>query len=437
MTRRFISLLLAILMFLMMVPAMADAPNYTIKVLTIWSEENEREDGSLIYKILEDYCATHEGFDFEYEYGEQFDMPSKLSILIASNDVPDIFIYEDGGALDALVERDAIVNLSQDFEKLGYTLEQVYNPAALSAKHALSSYDDIYSLPHRMTMEGIWYNKAIFEQYGLEVPTTWSQLEEVCDTLLENGVQPFALAGLTKWTITRWIMNYATRLAGYDVHLRASTNDGISFNDPIFVEAAAKTQEMFQKGYFGKGYNSINDAAPIFLGGQAAMYYMGSWAMNTFAANLEGNIPAEDIGFFFVPGIEGAAVSLEEASKINAISTNMAICFGKSKFDEGTNNDFLKYFIEQFGNMQTEIGAYSTYREDFLTVQPDKSSPMSQLFYSVMDQAEYATLWFEAKMDTACTDVALENSQLLAEGSMSPEEYCDRLAEAVNERMSG
>lgn len=170
MTRKILSILLAILMVLVMVPALADTGDYTIKVLTIWPEDNELDDGSLIYRICEEYCATHEGFSFEYEFAEQFDMASKLSILIASNDVPDIFIYEDGAALDALVERNAIVNLSTDFEKLGYTLEEVYNPAALSAKHALSSYEDIYSLPHRMTMEGIWYNKAIFEQYNLEVP---------------------------------------------------------------------------------------------------------------------------------------------------------------------------------------------------------------------------------------------------------------------------
>lgn len=437
MTRKILSILLAILMVLAMVPALADAGNYTIKVLTIWPEDKELEDGAIIYKICEEYCAAHEGFSFEYEFVEQFDMASKLSILIASNDVPDIFIYEDGAALDALVERDAIVNLSTDFEKLGYTLEEVYNPAALSAKHALSSYEDIYSLPHRMTMEGIWYNKTIFEQYNLEVPTAWAELENVCDTLLANGVQPIAAAGLNEWPITRWIMNYATRLGGHDVHLKASTNDGITFNDPIFVQAAAKTQEMFEKGYFGKGFNSIDDDTGIFLGGMSGMLYMGSWVTSTFAANEEGNIPAEDIGFFFVPSIEGASVSAEEASKTNAISTNMAICFGKTKFDEGTNNDFLKYFVEKFGDYQTASGAYAAYNEAFLTVAPDKSTPMNQLFYGVLDQAEYATLWFEAKMDTACSDVALENGQLLAEGSMSPEEYCDRLTEAVSERMAG
>lgn len=54
MTRKILSILLAMLMVLAMVPALADAGNYTIKVLTIWPEDKELEDGALIYQICEE-----------------------------------------------------------------------------------------------------------------------------------------------------------------------------------------------------------------------------------------------------------------------------------------------------------------------------------------------------------------------------------------------
>ena len=42
----------------------------------------------------------------------------------------------------------------------------------------------------------VWvYNKAIFEEYGLEPPETWDELLAVCETLQSNGVQPLGISG--------------------------------------------------------------------------------------------------------------------------------------------------------------------------------------------------------------------------------------------------
>ena len=49
------------------------------------------------------------------------------------------------------------------------------------------------------------------------------------------------------------------------------------------------------------------------------------------------------------------------------------------------------------------------------------------------NDSKYPTLWFEAKMDAATQDIAQYNAQLLAEGTMTPEEYCEQLAASVDE----
>lgn len=40
----------------------------------------------------------------------------------------------------------------------------------------------------------MYYNKAIFEENGVAVPTTYEEYRQVCDTLVANGVTPVALA---------------------------------------------------------------------------------------------------------------------------------------------------------------------------------------------------------------------------------------------------
>jgi raffinose/stachyose/melibiose transport system substrate-binding protein len=438
MVKRFLSLALALALVLSLSGApVASAENYTIKVMTIWSDTNPADCGPLYTKILQDYCAAHPGFDYEYEYCQQFETASKLSILIASNDVPDIFIYEPGSAMNELIDNNIVVDLTKDFSKLGLKLEDVYSEATLGALHSISDYEDIYWVPNGLSVEAVWYNKTLFAKNGLEAPKTWADMEALCDKLISLGIQPFALPNDAQWPMTRWIMLYAARLAGYDAHLRAASNNGIRFDDPAFVKAAAKTQEMCKKGYFGEGFNSLtqDDAYAMFLGGKVAMLYQGSWGFANFrAANKDaGEISPDEIGYFN-PGAVDGGVSPEEAAATDAVCTNMAICFGKAKFDQGTNNDFLKYFVENYGNYQVQAGLATSYNPNFLTAKYGEGDILMKDYNAILASAKHSTLWFEAKMNTEVSNVSLENAQLLGEGTMTPEDFCKELAAAVDAR---
>lgn len=415
--------------------AFAEAdPEYVFKVVTEQSPENPESEAHMIVTALEAYIADgHPNFSYEIEVVAQNDLASRLAILVASNDVPDIFNYEDGTALDALVELDAVVNISKDFNKLGIELTDVIPQSVIDSKHTLSNYEDIYSMPSQVTTNGMYYNKAIFAELGLEVPTTWAELEAVCDKLLEAGIIPIASNGADGWGITRWIMMYANRLAGNDVHLKAAMNvDGHSFRDEVFLEAAAKCQEMYQKGYMGEAYNSqtTTEQYALFCSGEAAMIYTGGWFASTLIDESSNPIPQEDIGYFTPPGIEGSEMGVEYGSGLDDLSCANAICLGKAKFDEGTNNDFLRFLFENMGNYQRESGVISPYFSDL----EKEDEPVVEMLREHLDtQSKYPTLWFEAKMDAATQDVAQYNAQLLAEGTMTPEEYCETLAASVDE----
>jgi len=46
-------------------------------------------------------------------------------------------------------------------------------------------------IPLDVQMYGAFYNKDVFDKYGLKVPTTFDELIKVCDTLMANKVYPF------------------------------------------------------------------------------------------------------------------------------------------------------------------------------------------------------------------------------------------------------
>ena len=117
----------------------------------------------------------------------------------------------------------------------------------------------VYGLPVlNVAISGIYYNKDMFEQYDLEVPTTVSELEKVCDTLVENGITPFALANASKWTGSMYFINLATRYGGLEPFQKAVSGEG-TFEDESFVYAGEKIQEWVGKGYFPEGVNSLSE----------------------------------------------------------------------------------------------------------------------------------------------------------------------------------
>ena len=87
--------------------------------------------------------------------------------------------------------------------------------------HRLHTTDHVYAVPYQnVSLAGIFYNKEMFEKYGLSEPKTLADLENICKTLKDNGITPFALANGSKWTGSMYFMNLATRYGGLELSRR-------------------------------------------------------------------------------------------------------------------------------------------------------------------------------------------------------------------------
>ena len=93
----------------------------------------------------------------------------------------------------------------------------------------------------------MYYNKAIFDKYGLEVPTTYDEYVQVCDTLKENGVTPVALASTADdaWLVSQYIQQLSDGIKGEDLFNSIKGGTG-KWNDEGMVEAGKLFQEEVQ-----------------------------------------------------------------------------------------------------------------------------------------------------------------------------------------------
>jgi hypothetical protein len=84
--------------------------------------------------------------------------------------------------------------------------------------------------------------------------------------------------------------------------------------------------------------------------------------------------------------------------------------------------------VDNYGKYLWELNMMSPYRQNI----PTELADGQILAKNLLDSVQSSHLWWEGAMSTAVTDVATANAQLLTEGSLTPEDYMNQLADAVD-----
>lgn len=172
--------------------------------------------------------------------------------------------------------------------KLGYLVElndlgEKYSSAGTS----VYGYDEnVYALPGISWFEGIYFNKQMFEENNIELPTTFDEYIDVCKQFKELGITPLA-AGLKSWEpMLKNSMAFVT--AEY-----LSTDEGKDFGekyrngettlDGTWNEYLEKWSEMIDEGIYTTDMTGIDHdkALEEFATGKAAMFCSGPWDLDT------------------------------------------------------------------------------------------------------------------------------------------------------------
>ena len=215
---------------------------------------------------------------------------------LATGDMDDLSFYNSGSLFQAL-------NPSQNFVDL--TNESYMATVLDSFKSTVSVNGRVYGIPAEAAMGGGWlYNKKVYAELGLKVPTTWAELLANCDKIKAAG--KIAVIGSYKddWTSQLIVLaDYFNVQAKYPKFAADYTAHKASYSGtPIALRSFEKLQEIFKKGYMNKDHlaTTYDQALKMLADGTGAHYPMLTFAL----ANLKAIAPdkVNDIGFFGQPG---------------------------------------------------------------------------------------------------------------------------------------
>lgn len=144
--------------------------------LKFWTFEYAPEVVTLIEQYVADWNAGHD-VQFEYQSFPWAQYTGEiLTTGIATGEAPDVFFISPGD-WRRYASSGLALPLNDYFPDY---LKADLLPAALNA---VTLDGNIYSVPFEMEPVVLWYNKAMFEEAGLQPPTSWDELRETAKAL--------------------------------------------------------------------------------------------------------------------------------------------------------------------------------------------------------------------------------------------------------------
>jgi raffinose/stachyose/melibiose transport system substrate-binding protein len=284
--KKLLAILLAAVMFLL--PAMAMAEELT---MGSWRTDDVEQVSALLAKYEE---LTGVKIVFQPTTSTQYN--ATLRQQLDGGIGPDLFYSRTFSTGAELSENGFNVDCAE--------IPGVKENFSAGALEAFTDKDGkIFAVPFAAVSHFVYYNKAIFAENNIEVPTTFEDFLAVCQQLKDAGIQPLSNGIAANWDILECVLcgmipNYITteeRLA-YEKGER-------KLNDETFVRVLSDFAKLVP--YLPDSFASIdNDNANVVFGlGQSAMLIDGSWSYGVLA----GDDYDIDVGFFPIPAPEGNA----------------------------------------------------------------------------------------------------------------------------------
>lgn len=200
----------------------------------------------------------------------------------------------------------------------------------------------------------VFYNKHQFADAGItEVPQTWDEFINVCDTLQEAGYTP--LMGVGASDIWATAFGYWTGVVNSELYtaypnFNADILSGeLSWENDVLIDVLKDWQSL--SGYYHKGAMSFSNtqATSEFLSGSTAMFMDGAWSATSIDNSEEYS--SDDFGTFMMPTPSGAKTycTMPQYWGVSETCENKEAAFKFCEYVLGGNSDIYRYYLQADG----------------------------------------------------------------------------------------
>ncbi|KAA9132273.1 ABC transporter substrate-binding protein [Microbacterium caowuchunii] len=223
---------------------------------------------------------------------------------LSTGDMNDMFWYNSGSTLKALNPDKTLVSFV-DEEWVGSLDENFIQ--------AVSTEDGLYGAPVGASNAGaMTYNKDIYAELGLEVPTTWDEFMANAQAVTDAGLVGIIQTYGDAWTSQVPVLGDFYNVTAADPEWADQYTAGVAkFADEPALAGFQHLQDAFDAGVLNRDYASAtyDDGVRMLAEGEGAHYPM---LTQNVAEALGANFADEEssIGVFPIPGDDAASNGL-------------------------------------------------------------------------------------------------------------------------------
>lgn len=401
-----IALALAMAICLSLLCTVALADKVTVNFFHRWPNEPKN---SYINSLIDEFEAANPDIDIVADCVLNDSYKEKIRVLVSTDALPDVFFSWSGVFGENLTRSGRVLALddvmARDSEWSSQIVEGQWAPFNYNGKQ--------YGAPWSMDGKAFFYNVDVFNELGIEIPTTLNELYAVCEKLKENGYdEPISAGFSAPWAVSHYLGTICQRVVDPEVLAKDYTGGG-DFSDPAYIEALNIFKKLGE--YMTSDSCSVDHefARNAFIMGVSPMCYMQLAEMKYMRDDEELNY-----AFFNFPAVEdgkgdpGQLTGAPEGMMISATA--------KPEVQEAAIK-FMEFVISKEGGhrMIAECGEISCVKGAWDETNCDeKQLEAIDLILAATEPA----VWQDCATEATIANAFMTGGQLLLTGDMTAED---------------
>jgi len=220
---------------------------------------------------------------------------------LATGEMSDVFQYNSGSLFQAINPQQNLVDLSG--EPWQADVQDIFKKVVTAPDGTLRG------APIGTGMGGgIYYNKKIYSDLGLQVPKTWAEFMANNAKIKAAGKIPVIQTFKDTWTSQLFVLGdfFNVNVAEPDFATKFTANQAKFATSPAAMKGFEHQADVFKAGYLNEDFGAAtyDDGLRKLATGEGAHYPMLTFAIGAIKTTYPEHI--DDVGFFAMPGDDAA-----------------------------------------------------------------------------------------------------------------------------------
>ena len=386
---------------------------------------NPAEQETVTYNIVEAFNKANDGkYKVEFEAADTETHSKNMKLKAEDGTLPQIFWIE-GSEASEYSEAGVLMDLTEFLD------ENADVKKALGGMEAAFKDDNgQFGLPYQCNVQGIFYNKELFDKSEIAYPTdetTYEDFVEMIKKLKDSGVTPLAI-GSKNSAFAMWEFNEFLARYGWEDNIENILGGSDKFNYKELIACFEKFQGLKDAGAFPENMATIEyfDAKQLLNEGKAAMFGTGQWDCAEFDENI-----GDKIGFWWGPRFTDTQSNQEIVMKVPSAPIGVSAAIADNENLKKGVYEFLKfYYGEEAAKISYEGSIFpATSYEDVAA--SDSQYAMNAMIEALANGWESPEAAPDLTVSSAVQEALYDGIFGVLQGTYQPAEALDKIDVAL------